>query len=167
MWMVSRLWVVGVLSAGMAMGQAPAVPAAASAPAAASKPLAFDVVSIRQNTSPQNRMGMPVFGATPDGYHMVNMPLAFVLLSAYEPTGGNGALFTPERLVGLPDWAMRDRYDIEAKVAQEDMVEWQKPTQQKAMMEAMLQALLVERCKIAVHRENKDTSVYSLVVGKN
>jgi uncharacterized protein (TIGR03435 family) len=86
------------------------------------------------------------------------MPLFMVLLSAYEPAAGNGALFTPDRLVGLPEWAMRDRYDITAKVAEEDLPEWQKPAQQKA--------LLAERCKIAVHRANKETAVYQLVVGK-
>jgi uncharacterized protein (TIGR03435 family) len=164
--MVRRIWTVGLLSAGIAMGQSAAPPSAApSAPPA--KVLAFDVVSIRQNASPQNQMGEPVFGATADGYHMVNLPIVFALMSAYEPASGNGALFTPDRFVGLPDWAMRDRYDVVAKVAEEDLPEWQKPARQKAMLQAMLQALLVERCKIAVHRDNKDTSVYSLVVGKN
>jgi uncharacterized protein (TIGR03435 family) len=153
------------------MGQTAAPPpsaAPAASSAAPAKALAFDVVSIRQNTSPMGpQMGPPVFGPTADGYRAVNVPLFIALLSAYEPTAGNGALFTPDRIIGLPDWAQQDRYNIEAKVAQEDMAEWQKPSQQKAMLQAMLQALLVERCKIAVHRDNKDTSVYSLVVGKN
>ncbi len=98
---------------------------------------------------------------------MVNMPLAFVILSAYEPQGGNGALFTPDRLQGMPDWVMRDRYDVSAKVSDEDLPEWQKPAAQKPMLQAMLQAMLADRCKMAVHREMKDASVYLLVVGKN
>ena len=161
--MIRKTVVAALFSLSFAMAQAQSAPK----DAAPAKQLAFDVVSIRQNTSPPVQMGPPIFGPTADGYRLVNAPIALAILSAYEPTAGNGALFTPDRLVGLPDWAMRDRYDIDAKVAQEDLPEWQKPSQQKAMLEAMLQALLLERCKIAVHRDNKDTSVYSLVVGKS
>jgi uncharacterized protein (TIGR03435 family) len=160
--MIRNTVVAALLSFSFAMAQSPSAPK----DAAPAKQLAFDVISIRQNTSPQQN-GMPVFGPTPDGYRMVNQPIVLALLSAYEPSAGNGALFTPDRVVGLPDWAMRDRFDIDAKVAQEDLPEWQKPDRQKAMLQAMLQALLVERCKIVVRRDNKDTSVYSLVVGKN
>ena len=163
--MIGRALIVGVLGAGMAMGQATSAPTPAAAKPA--KPLAFDVVSIRQNQNPPNRMGPPVFGATADGYRMENMPLAFAILSAYEPQGGNGALFMPNDISGLPDWAMQDRFDIVAKVAAEDMAEWQKPAMQKAMLQAMLQAMLADRCKLVVHRVTKDTSVSLLVVGKN
>ncbi|MGA8708577.1 MAG: TIGR03435 family protein, partial [Steroidobacteraceae bacterium] len=44
--------------------------------------------------------------------------------------------------------------------------EWQKPESQKAMLQAMLQAMFVDRCKIAVHREVKEIAVHSLVVAK-
>jgi uncharacterized protein (TIGR03435 family) len=152
-----------LFSFSFVMAQTPPAPK----DAAPAKQLAFDVISIRQNTSAPVQMGPPIFGPTADGYRLVNAPIVLAILSAYEPQAGNGALFTPDRIVGLPDWATRDRFDIDAKVAQEDMAEWQKPDRQKAMLEAMLQALLLERCKIAVHRDNKDTSVYSLVVGKN
>jgi uncharacterized protein (TIGR03435 family) len=143
----------------MAMGQA------ASAPAA-TKALAFDVVSIKQNVSPTGpRMGPPEFGPTPDGYRMTNMPLAIAIITAYAPTTGGGVI-TPDHVLGLPDWATRDRYDIDAKVAQEDLAEWQKPAAQEAMLGAMLQALLADRCKLQIHRESKESQVYLLVVGK-
>ena len=29
-------------------------------------------------------------------------------------------------LVGLPDWASKDRYDVEAKVAESDVAAWRK-----------------------------------------
>jgi len=146
---------------GMTLGQAPATPAPAPA-----KPLAFDVVSIRQNVSPpQRQVGMPQFGPTEDGYRMTNMPLILPIITAYVPSTG-AASFTPEQITGLPDWATRDDFDIEAKVADEDLPEWQKPDKQKAMLQAMLQALLVDRCKMTVHREVKEVPVYSLVVGK-
>jgi uncharacterized protein (TIGR03435 family) len=163
--MIRMALVIGLLNVGMAIGQAPAVPAAAPA-AVAAKPLAFDVVSIRQNMSAQSRqMGMPVFGPTADGYRMASAPLLLTIITAYVPTVG-GAAYTPDQITGLPDWAMRDAFDINAKVADEDLPEWQKPAAQKVMLQAMMQALLADRCKIKVHREVKEVAVYSMVVGK-
>jgi uncharacterized protein (TIGR03435 family) len=162
--MICRIWVVGVFSAGMAMGQAATLPPAA-APA---KTLAFDVVSIRQNTSTPNQMGPPVFGPTPDGYRMVNVPLFVAIMSAYPPqSGGAGALFMPNNIRNLPDWVMQQRYDIDAKVAEDDLAEWQKPVKQTAMLQTMLQSLLTDRCKLQVHHESKDSPVYLLTVGKS
>ena len=83
--MIRRMWMVGLLGTSIAMGQAPATPATAGA-AVATRPLAFDVVSVRQNTSePQRQMGMPVFGPTPNGYRMTNMPLILPILTAFVP----------------------------------------------------------------------------------
>jgi uncharacterized protein (TIGR03435 family) len=77
------------------------------------------------------------------------------------------ASFTLDQIVGLPDWVMHDRYDIDAKVGAEDLPEWQKPATQPAMLQAMLQSLLEDRCKLATHREVKEVAVYSLVAGKS
>jgi uncharacterized protein (TIGR03435 family) len=46
------------------------------------------------------------------------------------------------------------------------MAEWQKPASQKTMLPAMMQSLLEDRFKLAVHREIKDAPVYLLTVGK-
>jgi bla regulator protein BlaR1 len=158
--MIGKVFSVGLLGVGMALGQAPA--------AAPAKALAFDVVSIRQNTTPMGpQNGPPQFGPTPDGYRMTGMPLALVIMTAYPPQSGNGNMLTPDRISGLPDWAMRDRYDINAKVAEEDIAEWQKSASQTAMLQAMLQAFLKERCKIQVHRDSKESQVYLMTVGKS
>jgi uncharacterized protein (TIGR03435 family) len=128
------------------------------------KPLAFEIVSIRQNVS-QPR---PQFGPTADGYRAVSVPMALPLMTAaYVPLSGGAAYYTSDRVVGLPEWAEQDRYDIDAKVSAEDMAEWQKPGSQLPMLQAMLRTMLEQRCKLAVHRETKEVSVYSLVVGKN
>src|SRR6185503_19368558 len=63
----------------------------------------------------------------------------------------------PHQLSG-PDWMAAQRFEIMAKMpegASKDQV----PT--------MLQALLAERFKLTVHRDNKEQSVYAMVVGKN
>ena len=158
-----KIFVVGLLCVGVVIGQtAPAPPAKG---AGTSKALTFDVISIKQNVSTGPRTGPPQFGPTADGYRMTNMSLAVVIVTAYPPTVGGGIIM-PNQVLGLPDWAMQQRYDIDAKVAPEDLAEWQKPAAQTEMLEAMLQALLADRCKLQLHRENKDSSVYLLVVGK-
>jgi len=89
--------------------------------------------------------------------------LGRVVLTAYVPQWGGAIFWEP---VGFPEWLSKDRYDIEAKVAEADLTEWQKPAGQAAMLRAMLQTLLGDRCKLAVHRELKDAEVYYLEVGK-
>jgi uncharacterized protein (TIGR03435 family) len=158
--MIGKTLVAGLLSCGLSMGQAPAPK---EAPA---KQLAFDVVSIRQNTSGLSRAGMPNFDPTADGYRAANSPMILLIITAYLPTTG-ATSFSPAQISGLPDWATQDNFAIDAKVAAEDLPEWQKPDKQPAMLRAMMQALLEDRCKIVVHREVKEVPVYSLVVGKN
>jgi uncharacterized protein (TIGR03435 family) len=63
-----------------------------------------------------------------------------------------------------------EKYDIEAKVAPVDVAEWQRQSnfkQQKVMLQAMLQTMLAERCKLVVHRIPAEISGYALVVGKD
>jgi uncharacterized protein (TIGR03435 family) len=158
--MGGKILVVGLLGAAMAVAQAPAGPAPAKA-------LAFDVISIRQNelATTQRRNGPPQFGPTADGYRMVGGPLLLPIITAYIPQTG-AAAFMPDQIKGLPDWVMRDAYDIDAKVSEEDMAEWQKPASQKTMLPAMMQTLLEDRFKLKVHREIKDQPVYLLTVAK-
>jgi uncharacterized protein (TIGR03435 family) len=108
----------------------------------------------------------PVFGPTADGYRMTNMSMGMVIMTAYVPQIGGSAFFGPNNVKGYPDWFNTERYDIDARIADEDRAEWQKPEAQKAMLHAMLQAMLVDRCKLAVHREVKEVGVSSLVVAK-
>jgi uncharacterized protein (TIGR03435 family) len=155
------------VSTAIAIGQASdlaGAKGAVPADAAGDKALAFDVVSIRQNMS---RGVHDDFGPTADGYRMINKPLLLLLMTAYVPQSSNAALFAPDNVLGLPGWAMSENYDVEAKVPEADLADWQKPALQPAMLRAMLQSMLAERFKLAVHREIKEVSLYTLVVGKN
>ncbi len=152
------------------LAQSSAAPGATAAPTvgADGKLLAFDVASIRRNVSGTGSCGPQQMQATADGFHMTNCPLILALITAYVPTnGGEFGFALNGRLVGAPDWLMSDRYDIDARIGESDRAEWQKPVAQKAMLRAMMQVLLAERCKLAVHRETKDKPVYALLVGKN
>jgi len=122
--------------------------------------MAFEVVSIRQNAASG---ATTEFGATPDGFRVVNMTLGRVISEAYVPRAG-GAMYW--ELVGSPGWLSNDRWDIEARVTEADRADWQKPAKQTAMLRAMLQTMLAERCKLVVHREMKDAPVFYLEIGK-
>ncbi len=126
---------------------------------------AFEVVSIRQNKSSGPCSSMQA-AITPDGYHLKNCPLMIPILTVYTPTDMGDAGFYRD-VTGAPEWMNAERYDIEAKVAEADLAAWQNSTTRNAMLRAMLQTLLVERCKLAVHRETKEVSAYALVIGKN
>jgi uncharacterized protein (TIGR03435 family) len=60
------------------------------------------------------------------------------------------------RIVGLPNWATDERYDVTANLP---------PDTTKDQAPEMLQRLLEDRLKLVVHREQKQQSVYELVVG--
>jgi uncharacterized protein (TIGR03435 family) len=122
--------------------------------------MAFEVVSIRQNVAGGK---VVAFGATPDGFRMVNMPLGAVIKAAYVPTTGEALYWAT---AGLPAWVNQDRWDIEARIAEADRGEWEKPGSQPKMLQAMLQTMLAERCKLVVHRERKDAPVLYLEVSK-
>jgi uncharacterized protein (TIGR03435 family) len=57
-----------------------------------------------------------------------------------------------------PDWLANERYDIMAKAA---------GPAPEAELRVMLQALLADRFKLAVHPQTKEMSAYALIVGKN
>lgn len=135
---------------------------AASVPIERKRPPAFEVISIRRNTGTS---GPPQFGATPDGYHQINMPLFAIFQEAYAPPNGNGVL-EGDRIAGGPEWLVGEHYDVVAKVSEADLADWQKPELKQAMLRAMLQSMLADRCKAVVHHESKEVPVYDLVVAK-
>ncbi len=129
------------------------------------KPLEFAVVSIRRNKAG----GPQQFGAaTPDGYSMRNMFLAAPIVTAYVPQTGGAKFYADSQIVGLANWLTSDsdHYDIDAKVDDADIPNWQNPALQPSMLRIMLQSMLADRLKLAVHRETKIRPVFSLVKGR-
>jgi bla regulator protein BlaR1 len=157
--MLGKILAIGFICIGAAGNR----PATAATPPPA-KTYEFDVVSIRQNISDApGDMGKP----TPDGYRMTSSSFALVINTAYVPQTAGSAFYSPGQIKGLPGWANMDRYDIDGRISQADQPAWQNPPQQRGMLRSMLQAMLAERCKLVVHREIKDATVYALTVGKN
>ena len=63
------------------------------------------------------------------------------------------------RVLGGPGWLDTELYDIAAKA--------ENPGTSREQVRAMLQTLLAERFKLAVHCETKEIDMYSLVAGKS
>ena len=136
-----------VLAASFAGAQIPASPTHS-----------FEVVSIRENTTG----GMRQFEPTPRGFRATNLLLAIAIVTAYPPTSSSA--FGPKSIIGIPDWAKDARYDISATVPEADLTEWQNPQRQPELLRSMLQSMLHDRFHLAVHRETREDSAYSLVV---
>ncbi|HEY2385000.1 MAG TPA: TIGR03435 family protein [Terriglobia bacterium] len=84
-------------------------------------------------------------------------PLRMVIALAFDIPPALMYPYEGKVVIG-PDWINQDMYDIEAKA--ED------PTTE-AQLKLMLQALLTDRFKLKLHRENREMPVYALVAGKN
>ena len=172
--MIGKVLAFGLVCAGMSVGQmaaAPAVTAMGAAPAtdtaAPEKAYAFEVVSMRRNISGSPDRGAPQIEPMPDGYRVKNMSLHDIVLTAFAPHIGGSVFFTSDQIKGIPEWAESERYDIDARISDADRAEWQKPEAQKVMLRAMLHAMLADRCKLAEHREVKESVVYSLELAKD
>jgi uncharacterized protein (TIGR03435 family) len=140
-------------------GQAAGQSAAATSGASTAVPtFEYEVVSIKPNKS-----GSAAPGGRPsdDGIEVTNFPLIFLIQGSFGV--GN------DRVFGLPGWVSTDRFDISAKMdpAVADALKKLSADNRRAAQQHMLQALFVDRCKLAFHRETRELSTMTLVLGKN
>lgn len=127
-----------------------------AAPAAA--PLSFEVASVKPAppldpaaiASGKAHLGMWVDQARVDigGAAMIGLICQAYKVKPYQvSTGPNG-----------PNWLWTERYDIVAKMPEGAT---------KDDVPQMLQKLLEDRFKLALHRDKRETPVYALVIGKS
>jgi len=161
--MPKGLCVVILIFCGVAAGQAPA------ATESEVKPHAFEVVSIRP-TKPGTPW-MYKSSTEPDGYRVTGQSLFSTLMIAYFPQGM--AYWSKDRVTGAPPW-INDLYDINAKVGEADLDEWQKqsptlqtPLEKKVLFRQMLQQVLADRFHMVAHLVPGATiPAYALELGK-
>jgi uncharacterized protein (TIGR03435 family) len=112
-------------------------------------PAEFEVVSIKPNTSPPGSGGG--MRTLPDGsQRMVNATIRAVILSASPvPT---------REVLGLPDWANTERYDIVVKPPAGAT-----PEQRREMWRTMF----ANRMKLVAHVESRERDAYSMVVARS
>jgi uncharacterized protein (TIGR03435 family) len=131
--------------------------AAAQSAAPGFKVPVYEVVSVHENKADDGNIS---FNGTPSGIRLSGVPLVELLKDAY------GLRYsTDEQVIGLPAWAKAKRWDIDAKVGEDDVAAYRKLTREQR--DEMMQALLEDRFKLKAHRETTEGPVYDLVVGKH
>jgi uncharacterized protein (TIGR03435 family) len=98
----------------------------------------------------------------PNGFRDTGTTIGNVFRNAF------GILYD-KQIVGLPSWTESESYDIEAKVDADTAARWQKLTSAERRKEEqpMMQALLIDRCKLKFHYEKKELPVYDLVIARS
>jgi uncharacterized protein (TIGR03435 family) len=112
---------------------------------------AFDVASVKVDTAGLGEgpgRGRETITPSPGGVTMMNVHLKSVVQWAYHVQAIQ---------VSGPGWMDNERYDIVAKAAGEASTE---------RLRAMMQTLLAERFKLALHRETKEMPAYVVTVAK-
>jgi uncharacterized protein (TIGR03435 family) len=112
-------------------------------------PLAFQVASIKPNTAVGAR-GMGVRALPGGRLSALNAPLMMLIQNAYAVQAS--------QVVGGPPWINSEGYDIEAKP--------ERNTDRNRMW-LMLQTLLADRFKLALHRETRELPLYTLTLTKS
>jgi uncharacterized protein (TIGR03435 family) len=97
----------------------------------------------------------------PDSFMAKNQTLQELIKLAYG--------VQESQISGGPDWISTARFNIEAKLDSSVVAELKKlsPEQQKMERDQMLQTLLADHFKVALHRENKLIPAQVLVIAKN
>ena len=121
---------------------------------------AFEIASVSQNTtrSETSNMNVPLGPGDvypPNGgvFSATNVPLISYIYFAYDLSGAQFQLLLPR----LPNWVIRDRFDIHARTSGN-------PT--KNQIRLMMQTLLADRFKLQAHYETRQLPVLALVLDR-
>jgi len=170
-WAGVLAFVCGVVCVGgLAMAQAPQTAQGQTAQAEptpqweidAGGKMAFDVASVKQNTSgptgPRPTSNVPLdpldlYVPTGGLFSAVNYPLFAYALFAYKLNTQQAQELNSQ----LPKWATAGRFDIEARSAGN-------PT--KDQMRLMIQAVLADRFHMAIHFEKRQMPIFGLVLDR-
>jgi len=113
--------------------------------------LAFEVASVKPS-GPNDQF---MYRLQPGGRYIATAQTLKILIA--------NAYFVPlYRIAELPGWGDSDKFNIEAK-AGIPLKPWPDSNEQ---INEMLRSLLVERFRLAVHRETRQETIYSLVAAK-
>jgi uncharacterized protein (TIGR03435 family) len=141
--------------------QSASIPQAGSQAGNAAAPApAFEVAAIHQNVTDQSGRSH-IFSSPFDGhFRAINVSLSALVRWAFE---------MPEtRILGGPGWINSTKFDIQAEAGGSVDAEMHGLSSDagRLMKERMLQALLVDRFKLATHTESRELPIYALVVAK-
>lgn len=147
--------VVGMLAVGFALSGAPQEQTPANPSA---KPDAYEVVSIKPG-KPDAPAGSEIL---PNGFRDTGTTIGNLARNAF-------GIVYDKQLVGMPPWTESELYDIEAKVDADTADRWKRLTSRERRKEEqpMMQALLIDRCRLKYHFERKELPVYDLVIASS
>ena len=148
--------VVGMIAVGFALSSVPQeqTPENPSAKVNA----AYEVVSIKPS-----KPGTPgTLETLPNGFRDTDRTIGNLVRNAF-------GIFYDKQVIGMPPWTESESYDIEAKVDADTANRWQRLTSRERRKEEqpMMQALLIDRCKLKFHFERKELPVYDLVIANS
>jgi uncharacterized protein (TIGR03435 family) len=119
---------------------------------------AFQVITIKPHASddPRNER----MAVLPNGDLITSaVPVVILLGYAYDvPTNPS------PRLSGLPEWAIRERYDIEAKAPSDAIPAGLPESDLRGRTQQMIRGLLADRFRLVMRVEQKTMRVYALGV---
>ncbi len=127
------------------------------AAAAPSPVFEYEVASIKLNISGGASVGMHT---TPDSFSVMNVQVEALMQMAFGVQS--------YEMIAAPEWFKSERYDIEAKMdpAVADALRKLNLDDRRIARQHMLQALVLDRLKMTIHRETRQLPIYSLVIGK-
>ena len=139
----SRVAAILLTLATSAHAQAPAV-----------QRLAFDVVSVKPNSSADTDMRLDT---TPGGrFAAYNLPLIQFIRAAYT--------LQLHQIEGAPSWTTAARFDVNALTDTDISGPTQWNPGKYAPIQLMMQSLLADRFRMVAHMEERDAPGYSLVL---
>jgi uncharacterized protein (TIGR03435 family) len=115
--------------------------------------LQYDITSVKPHNSSDGGMSI---GSKSDGFSCRNVDLKTLIANAYG--------IRRDLISGGPGWVESTGFDVEGKVAGQDVDAFKKLTY--LQRDELLQNLLVERFHLKIHHETKVSAIYDLVVAK-
>jgi uncharacterized protein (TIGR03435 family) len=110
-------------------------------------PPTFEVASVKPNKSgtTQANIGMP-----PNGVNLVNLPLRGIIQLFFQ-------INQPTKVIGIPDWTITERFDINARAAGPITADERR---------LMMQALLADRFKLVARKEKREVTILALMLNR-
>ena len=126
---------------------------------AAAQPQAFASITIKpaRAADPRNASVQLL----PNGDLIASEVSAVTLLSGAYDLPSNGS---PRLTTILPDWTLREKYDIEAKVSPNALPLSPHDSEVRSRIKQLIRALLADRFRLVMRVENKRMPVYALTV---
>src|SRR5262249_1558954 len=107
----------------------------------------FEVASVKPNKSgtTQANIGMP-----PNGVNLVNLPLRGIIQLFFQ-------INQPSKVIGIPDWTITERFDINARAAGPITADERR---------LMMQPLLADRFKLVGGKEKREVTILALMLNQ-